>query len=587
MKKPITSVLVMLALIASGIATGVTFGISPVHAAPVKADFSIESASLANTTHDNATVKVKGNKAATLISYTVTATATGKSTVKVTVTPPSASLTWEVPVDGLSGGTLYSFVVTTTDNTGSTDSDIKTFTPQSIPPVPSARVATPDVGKATVNWTLADNGGSPITKFVIAYGGKTKDVTDNTKTSDDVTGLSAGANVVFSIYAENALGKSAASTFSSIRIPTTPGLVTGVDAQLQDNGDVKVIWTAPTDSGGGTISSYTVTLTSALGVVLPTPAVKAATQVTFAAVPAGTWTAEVSATNSFALTGLPTTDATPLLISAAPSAMTLSPVPTISGTAQVGQQLSAVTGTWDSGVSWSYQWNQDGDPISGASAAIYTLTNLVLGSVISVSVTGAKTGFSSITKTSRSSSAVIAASSSNSGGNSVAYTPPPAPLPVKLPDFVPKPKGEEATKPVEAAKPVEATKPVEVVKPIVSPKGIGVVPLRVIPKNTSVSTVSESVKPKATVSVSNSSASQSVTVKENSTISFTIPKVAKGTSVKQVLTGPDGKKYTLVSGKSSATGKVNSPTLKFAKPGTYTITITIGKTVKKVKITVK
>jgi hypothetical protein len=71
------------------------------------------------------------------------------------------------------------------------------------------------------------------------------------------------------------------------------------------------------------------------------------------------------------------------------------------------------------------------------------------------------------------------------------------------------------------------------------------------------------------------------------TIALTIPKVAKGTIVKQVLTGPDGKSYTLVSGISSDAGKVNSPTLKFAKSGTYTVTITIGKTVKKVKITVK
>jgi Fibronectin type III domain len=574
-----------------GILALIGVGVAPVQAAPSKAVFSIESASLANTGHESAAVKVKGNKPATLISYTVTATASGKSTVKVTVTPPSASTAWEVPVSGLSGGTSYSFIVTTTDATGSADSDAQTFIPQSIPSVVVAGVATPGVGKATVNWTLADNGGSPITKFVIEGGGKTVNVTDNTKTSYEVTGLSAGANVVFSIYAENAIGKSATSTFSSIRIPTTPGPVTGVDSQLQDSGDVKVIWTAPTDDGGSTVTGYSVILSKASGNDLTTT-VQATTQAVFSAVSAGVWTAKVSAIN-LAGTGLSSSDASPLTITSAPLTMTLSPTPTISGTAQVGQQLSAVTGTWDSGVTFSYQWNQDGDPISGANASTYTLTNLVLNSKISVSVTGAKTGYSSITKKSADSAAVLAASSGGGGGGSGGgYAPPPAPLPTKTPEFIPKPKVEESVKPIETPKP-EATQAVETPKPTpspttaLSPKGISVIVPRTISDNSTVATVPESVKPKLTLTLTTSSVTQNTEVKRNSTFSLTIPKVSQGTAVKEVLTGPDGKAYVLLSGRSSSTGKVNSPTLKFAKPGIYTVTITIGKSVKKVKITVK
>jgi PKD repeat protein len=89
------------------------------------------------------------------------------------------------------------------------------------------------------------------------------------------------------------------------------------------------------------------------------------------------------------------------------------------------------------------------------------------------------------------------------------------------------------------------------------------------------------------VKINSQLASQATTVKKNSTIAISIPSVPQGTLVTQVLTGPDGKKYVLVSGTTSVAGKVNSPTLKFAKAGTYTVTLTVGKVKKTVKITVK
>ncbi|QTV79164.1 hypothetical protein [Microbacterium sp. NIBRBAC000506063] len=41
-------------------------------------------------------------------------------------------------------------------------------------------------------------------------------------------------------------------------------------------------------------------------------------------------------------------------------------VPTISGTARVGQTLKAKTGTWTTGTKYKYQWYADGKAISGA-----------------------------------------------------------------------------------------------------------------------------------------------------------------------------------------------------------------------------
>ncbi len=63
-------------------------------------------------------------------------------------------------------------------------------------------------------------------------------------------------------------------------------------------------------------------------------------------------------------------------------------LPTITGTAQVGQTLTASTGTWtNSPTSYAYQWNNEGSPISGATNSTYTLQTSDLGALITVAVT--------------------------------------------------------------------------------------------------------------------------------------------------------------------------------------------------------
>ena len=87
--------------------------------------------------------------------------------------------------------------------------------------------------------------------------------------------------------------------------------------------------------------------------------------------------------------------ATPL---AAIGTMTASPVPSVSGVAEVGKAFSAVTGAWDQGVELSYQWLRNSSPIQGAFSRTYFLTPRDAGAQISVEVTGRKTGFTSITR---------------------------------------------------------------------------------------------------------------------------------------------------------------------------------------------
>jgi hypothetical protein len=76
------------------------------------------------------------------------------------------------------------------------------------------------------------------------------------------------------------------------------------------------------------------------------------------------------------------------------------PTPTIAGTVRVGQTLTASSGTWDDGVTKGYQWSANGAPIPGATAASYVLVAGDLGKRITVTVTGVKAGYATVSRTS-------------------------------------------------------------------------------------------------------------------------------------------------------------------------------------------
>lgn len=68
--------------------------------------------------------------------------------------------------------------------------------------------------------------------------------------------------------------------------------------------------------------------------------------------------------------------------------------PTVTGTARVGETLTATDGTWTpAGTTASYQWLRDGVPIAGATARTRVLRAADLGARISVEVTAARAQF--------------------------------------------------------------------------------------------------------------------------------------------------------------------------------------------------
>ncbi|MBC9732779.1 Ig-like domain repeat protein [Nocardioides marmotae] len=69
--------------------------------------------------------------------------------------------------------------------------------------------------------------------------------------------------------------------------------------------------------------------------------------------------------------------------------------PAITGTPQVGQTLTVGAPTWSGTgpITTTYQWLRDGQPIAGATAATYVVTDADAGTALSVKVTGTRTGY--------------------------------------------------------------------------------------------------------------------------------------------------------------------------------------------------
>jgi Domain of unknown function (DUF4082)/Bacterial Ig-like domain/Fibronectin type III domain/Bacterial Ig domain len=250
------------------------------------------------------------NGGSAITKYTVTPFigSTAQTPVTVTGNPPATSTT----VTGLTNGTTYTFTVSATNATGTgpASSPSNAVTPNALPGAPTGVTATAGNGSATVSWTApSNNGGSTITKYTVTpYVGSTAQtpvtVTGNPPaTSTTVTGLTNGTTYTFTVSATNANGTGPESSPSNAVTPsgpTLPGAPTGVTATA-GNGSATVSWTAPANTGGSAITTYTVT--PFIGSTAQTPATVTgnppATTTTVSGLTNGTtYTFTVSATNA-------------------------------------------------------------------------------------------------------------------------------------------------------------------------------------------------------------------------------------------------------------------------------------------------
>ncbi len=498
----------------------------------------------------------------------------------------------QTTVSGLAAGVTYSFLIVANNGNGkSASSTFADATVPKAPAVPTKPSASVDANTATtinVSWTAPADNGSAITGYTVNLYNSSNTLVSHTTpstTSTKFTSVAVGSYTV-KVLATNGAGSSVESPASDVvtiaaassQRSNTPVITPSTIPALDLNGTTSVSATAP--------SGDTVTLT-----VRGNPAGACTISggvITGVSPGTCTLSANVSASSdgTYAAGSLSKT----FDIKQTAQTITFTTV-----TSQAAGTTVNLAATASSGLAVSYT-AVGSCTLSGAS----TLGLVVQGTcVVTASQTGNAT-YATATPVSRTITITAAQSSpspapSNNGGGGggggggmapvPAASSSPTPTPSKSATPSPTPIPSSSAKPTPT--PSVAPTPVASASSTPTPTPSSVLPIRTIPSNSSVSTVAANVPVNSTVKITSNSSSQSTSVKKGSTLALALPSVAKGTSVSEVLVGPDGKKYVLVSGTTSAAGKVSSPTLKFAKPGVYTVTVTVGKVKKTVKITVK
>ncbi|MET2011932.1 carboxypeptidase regulatory-like domain-containing protein [Microbacterium chocolatum] len=109
---------------------------------------------------------------------------------------------------------------------------------------------------------------------------------------------------------------------------------------------------------------------------------------------------------SVKVTGKKSGYATTSLTSASTVRVLRAGTPSISGTAQVTRTVKVVTGTWTSGSSLRIQWFADGVAIKGATSSTLKIGSGLAGKRLTVKVTGSRSGYATVTKTSAASAVI-------------------------------------------------------------------------------------------------------------------------------------------------------------------------------------
>jgi surface antigen len=131
-------------------------------------------------------------------------------------------------------------------------------------------------------------------------------------------------------------------------------------------------------------------------------------------------TVEVSGRRS----GSPTVRTVSAPVVVTPGTLISSAQPTVSGSATVGQRLTATSGTWSrKDVTVAYQWFSGATAVNGATGSTYVARSADAGRPLAVQVTASRAGYTSATAISTPTSSVAAGTLTRRTGPSITGTP--------------------------------------------------------------------------------------------------------------------------------------------------------------------
>ncbi len=232
---------------------------------------------------------VPANNGSTITNYTVTPLTNGVAQTPTVVpagvggsaTSPIPGASDSLTVTGLTNGSTYTFAVQAdgASGMGAISPTSNSVTPLTLPAAPVSVTAQAGDMASDVSWTVATNGGDPITSFIITpsvgltagtpvqvtagLAGSTLDPTNGATDSYNVTALTAGSATSFTVAAKSAFGFGAPSVPSNAVTPsagpTVPYVPSDVSATTT-GGQVTVYWVTP-GNNGSPITGFVITPT--------------------------------------------------------------------------------------------------------------------------------------------------------------------------------------------------------------------------------------------------------------------------------------------------------------------------------------
>ena len=539
---------------------------SPVYAAAPSAPANIVIKAGTTQAYGSGTLEISWDAVSGAVAYGVRIKKQVNGTTAASETVDGEQNT-KITFDKLEGGTTYIVQVNAVNalrELSTWSSDTLTAVPKTAPQAPSKPTVVTGVRKVTVSWIAiptSNNGGFEISSYLVKEINSSKTVSAaGTATSIEVTGLSNGADVEFTVAAVNAANTTGSVSENSTKytlgdLPST--MTAPVIAATTTTTEARVSWQAPASDGGSSLISFSIKLIKN-GVDLLTQVVETIsdTAYTFTSLLAGTYEAKVQATNAV-------------------GDSVLSP---ISGQLTLGASASAsATPTAAPSATTSATPSASAPPPSPSPTPTPTPTP----TPVTAPPSGGSSGGGFL----------------GGGGGGINFLPPavaalgtPSPSPSVTPTFSPTPLPSISQLPVVTLSPTPiATKPA-----ITSPKPSPIASVSSSPsarpgvttnargevtKTTTFSIPTKVTGPVKSLTLTGSKATISTSLKNS--VQPSIPSVKKGTVIKVVIKGSDGKSYTVASTTVKKTGTYKAPAIKFSKPGTYQVTVMIGK-VKKV-----